>query len=134
MKLPGIADEIAELIGVDKTLYFISQLPVKYIGSKGKAANRITVYIRYSVDFNHRLVQILGLNDAEKICEAFGGEILQLPNYLNIVYNPYRDDNILRLLNEGVPREMLADWFDVSFEHVRRINFKANPPKGIKRR
>lgn len=122
MKLPKSIKELAGVIGNEKALFLISQLPTCYSGVPGKQSNRVILYVptldRLKPD--HHLVQILGWLDAAKLCKTFGGEILQPANCSGI-YQEFRDKNIKRLQSEGVPVAMISEWFGISERHIRNL-------------
>lgn len=122
MKLPRSVQEIAEVIGRERALYLIGQLPRCFAGKDGHKSWRPMMYVpalrRLTPD--HNLVAILGWKDAEKLCRHFGGEILQ-PGNCAEVYRPFRDRSIARMAAEGVPLKLVAAWFDVTDRHVRTV-------------
>lgn len=61
--LPGVLQEITELIGIKDTL--------KLVEHYGGTCN---LYIPKKIQHDHELVQIIGYESAQKICERFGGE------------------------------------------------------------
>ena len=125
MKLPYSAREIADVIGTEKALFLISQLPRcvtidrRYPTAK---AEQVILYVPTLARLkpNHNLVRILGLEHAEALCRAFGGGILKPANCAGI-YREFRDKNIRRLLAEGAPIQMLAEWFGVCERHVKNL-------------
>lgn len=125
MKLPRSVQEIADVIGRDRALYLIGQLPTcairdnRYPGAKSLRPMLYVPTVRRLAP-DHSLVAILGWNDAEKLCRHFGGEILQPANCIEI-YRPFRDRNISRMASEGVPLKLVAAWFDVTDRHVRTV-------------
>lgn len=125
MRLPGIAQDIADIIGRDLALYLIGQLPRCQVVDRrtGYAhGRRPFVYVptvqRLTPD--HQLVRILGFRLAERLCRHFGGELLQ-PPACDEIYRPFRNAGIRRLVAEGVPATMVADWFGMSDRQVRNI-------------
>ncbi|AWM87362.1 hypothetical protein [Microvirga sp. 17 mud 1-3] len=69
---------------------------------------------------DHALVDILGWNDAERLCRHFGGEILQPANCAEI-YRPFRDKAISKIVAGGIPPKLVAEWFGVTDRHVRTV-------------
>jgi hypothetical protein len=54
----------------------------------------------------------MGWNDAVKLCRAYGGEILR-PASCAGIYRDFPDENIGRLVGEGTPIPIVAEWFAV---------------------
>jgi hypothetical protein len=131
------------VIGDERALFLIGRLPRCYPPGKsgsswdsGKrvAAERVVMYVPKRLDFSHPLVTILGWKDAQTLVGAFGGEIL-CPATCTGIYKPYRDENIVRLVGEGVPTAMVADWFGVSERQVRNLtrDVRAEKPQEDRR-
>lgn len=125
MKLPRSVQEIADVIGRERALYLIGQLPrcrVKDARSPKWERDRPMLYVpalrRLTPD--HVLVAILGWNDAEKLCRYFGGEILQPANCAEI-YRPFRDRGIAQMVADGIPPKLVAELFNVTDRHVRTV-------------
>ena len=119
MKLPASVREIAAVIGQDKALYLVGQLPT----CVSKKSTHVILYVptpsRLKPD--HRLVQILGWRDALKMCNAFGGEIMQPANCASY-YKSFRDRSIHRLATEEkLPLQSIATMFEISDRQVRNI-------------
>ncbi len=125
MTLPASVQEIADVIGRERALHLIGQLPRCYAGTARKRSERVIMYVPKRLDFSgrgdiHPLVRILGWADAQKLVHAFGGEIMH-PSTCPGVYRPYRDEQIARLVNDGVPVATVAQWFDVSDRLVKNV-------------
>ena len=120
MQLSSVVREIAEVIGRDRALYLIGKLPRCHAGVEGKKSWRVILYVPKVAKLSpkHRLVEILGMTDAENLCRAFGGEILQ-PGNCTGIYRPWRDSGIAKLARKGVPNKTLAEWFGISERQVR---------------
>jgi hypothetical protein len=120
VRLPTSVQEIADVIGRERALYLVGQLPRCVAGVDGKKSSRVILYVpsvsRLTLD--HELVRILGYNDALKMCRNFGGLILQLANCSDI-YNNYRDKMILKFLSEGMTPVQVAAILGISDRHVR---------------
>lgn len=130
MKLPDSVQEIADVIGQERALFLVGQLPRCYFRDprwpEAKSAH-VMLYVPTAQRLkpDHELVRILGWLDAMKLCRFFGGEILR-PASCAVVYRPFRDQSILRIVGEGVPIAMVADWFEVSDRHVKNL-LRENP-------
>jgi hypothetical protein len=133
MKLPDSVQEIADVIGDERALFLIGQLPRCYVpgrsgtsgsvtreAGKSVAVERVIMYVPKRLTFDHQLVTILGWQDAQKLVTAFGGEILY-PANCTAIYRPFRDEHIVRLVSEGVPTVTVAEWFNVSERQVRNL-------------
>lgn len=119
MRLPATVQEIADVIGHERALLLIGQLPRCYSPHHGA---QVILYVPTLARLkpSHDLVRILGWEDAVKMSQAFGGEILKPANCAGI-YRQFRDQHITRMLIEGVPITMVAEWFGVSDRHVKNL-------------
>ena len=109
------AQEIADVIGRDNALTFIGKLP-----SSGNRRWRVCVYIPKQITPDHKLVGLLGWSDACKMVEAFTGMILQPSNCRNL-YRGHRNRQIVRLADEGMPVDQIAEYLELSVYWVREI-------------
>lgn len=130
MRLPNSVQEIADVIGRERALFLIGQLPTcttidPRTGWKNGRRPMLYVPSVRRLQPDHMLVRILGWKDAEKLCRHFGGEILQ-PASCTEIYRAFRDRSIARLVSEGVPPKMVAEWFGVTDRHVRTAR-RENP-------
>jgi hypothetical protein len=114
-RLPESVQEIAEVIGRDKALEFIGKLPVS-----GSRSWRVCVYIPKRISLDHKLVELLGWQDACKMVYAFSGMILQ-PSNCRFIHRKHRDREIMRMLNEGMEINEIADRVELSTYRVREI-------------
>lgn len=120
-RLPKSAQEIADVIGVERTLYLIGKLPrVKCGPHAGKQSWRVVMYVPKTLPPDHPLVRILGWPDAYKLSRYFPGEILT-PATCDSVYRQYRDQAMRQLAQEGKPLSVLAQWFGVTERQARNI-------------
>lgn len=120
-RLPGVVQDIADVIGRERALYLIGQLPrvvVRDVRYPAAEREQVVLYVPRVLRPDHRLVAILGWDDAERLARVFGGELLKPGNCAQL-YRAHRDQAIMRLLAEGVPQPMLCEWFEVSPRHVR---------------
>lgn len=120
IRLPKTAQEIANVIGVERTLYLIGQLPRVKAGPPGKEGWRVVLYVPKTLPLDHQLVRILGWQDAEKLCKHFPGEILSPPT-CDSVYRRFRDENIRKLYAQGNTTRAIAYWLGITERHVRNI-------------
>lgn len=123
MRLPESVQEIADVIGRERALYLIGQLPKTYPPSTRTnhgATERVILYIPKSLRVDHPLVQILGWHDAMKLVRVFGGEIMQ-PANCREVYRRFRDQSIGRFIRLGMTTAQVAELMGVSDRHVRNV-------------
>jgi len=113
--LPESVEEIAEVIGREKALYLIGRLP-----TSGSRKWRKCVYIPKKLPVDHKLVELLGWNDAAKLSYAFAGMILQ-PSNCRFLHRAHRNREIHRMGAEGIPVTEIADVVELSTYRVREI-------------
>lgn len=122
MRLPNSVQEIADVIGRERALYLIGQLPRCVAGAPGKQSSRVILYVPKlrTLPTDHYLVRILGWNDAVKMARAFGGELLQPPNCSEI-YRAYRDRMVREMRMQGMTHQYIAAVMAISDRQVRNI-------------
>lgn len=118
-RLPASVQEIADVIGRDRALFLIGQLP-RFSRSDSRGGEQVILYVPRTLKPDHCLVRIIGWSDASKLVAAFGGELLK-PGNCACVYRGFRDANIRRLVAEGVPAAMVAEWFGLTERHVKNL-------------
>lgn len=123
-KLPESVAEIAEVIGREKALAFIGQLP-----RAGSRPWRRVVYIPKTLPADHALVHMLGWHDAKRMTRAFSGMILQ-PANCGFLYRHYRNARIMEAVADGMAEPDIVDVFGISKRQVRDIIEKYSPSKG----
>lgn len=121
MKLPAAVQDIADIIGRERALFLIGKLPRHYNQTNQKSRCCLYVPKMARLKPDHSLVKLMGWSDAVKLSENFGGEIFNLPT-MGAIYRPFRDQAIVRLLGEGVPVAMIAEWFGVCDRLVKNLN------------
>lgn len=72
---PQSVEEIANVIGIEKALLLCRSLTFS-----GSRPWRVVVYVPKRMPADHRLVEILGCEDAMALSCYFGGEVLQVSN------------------------------------------------------
>lgn len=115
--------EIARVIGRENALLLIGKSPRwprKDKAGKLVGGEWVAFYVPTKLTPEHFLVRTIGWAAAQKLVEAFGGEILQPGNCMGIYYD-FRNRSIQRLYRDGVPVKTLAEWFAVSERHVRNL-------------
>jgi hypothetical protein len=121
MSLPATAQEIADVIGREQTLYLIGQLPRAYkAAGEYRNGSKVVMYVPKVLHPTDKLVRILGWQDAMKLVREFSGMLIEPANCAHI-YRPFRDVHIRRLVDDGVPRVMVAEWFGITERMVRTI-------------
>lgn len=125
--LPESVAELADVLGRERALFLIGQLPICYVQDKrwnqragSRGSRRVILYVPKRLKPDHRLVTILGWNDAQRLVDAFGGEIVCPPTLHDVVYKPWRDESIAAL-GKTVAPNVLAEWFGVAESTVRLI-------------
>ncbi|WP_231753098.1 hypothetical protein, partial [Burkholderia sp. TSV86] len=124
MRLPRSVQEIADVIGCERALYLIGQLPRCITRDRrypNATASHVVLYVPTAarLPLDHDLVRILGWSDAVKLCRVFGGEILQ-PASCAEIYRRYRDAEIIRMKSAGVRTQYIASVFGVSASILMR--------------
>lgn len=122
MRLPASAQEIADVIGSERALYLIGQLPRSYQTRKNSKQTswHVIMYVPKVLKPDHQLVQLLGWSDAQRLVDAFGGEILN-PASCQEVYRRFRDQSIIRMAQDGMKAKAIAELMEVSDRHVRNL-------------
>lgn len=123
MKLPSSVREIAEVIGHERALYLVGKLPRCHPASRKAEAVVVYVPTLKRLKPDHILVQILGWQEATKMCRAFGGEVLQ-PGNCREIYRRFRDASIVQMRKAGVPVGVIAEWMDITPQAVRSLASK----------
>jgi hypothetical protein len=129
MELPESVLEVVDVIGMDQALFLVGRLPRIFRPGHG---DRVNLYVPKRLKLDHDLVKWLGYVDALKLVKEFGGIILQL-SQCACVYREFRDENIVRLVNERTPIAMVASWFDVSERHVKNLMRTEKPHEDERR-
>lgn len=116
MRLPKSVQEIADVIGHDKALWLVRQLP-----PCGKRDRRRNLYVPKSQNLttDHKLVDLLGWADAIAMCEAIGPKTLQP----SLQYYDRALDNreILTLKDKGYEVSQIARKMDCSEKWVQNV-------------
>ena len=117
MELPRTVQEIADVIGRERALFLISQLPRIRVQSKNW--NAVFLYAGKTIKPDDNLVKILGWNDASKLVRYFGGELLQLSS-CDYIYRRFLHSSMARMHAEGMATKDIAELFGVSERTVSR--------------
>jgi hypothetical protein len=121
IELPASVAEIADVIGPRLTNSLLAQLP----RIRNRPRHRC-LYVPKRLNSDHALIGIIGLTAAQALVNAFGGEIMHLPDN-RCFRNQYRADIIIEHMARGGRAKVLADyWADkprwtISERHIRNI-------------
>lgn len=116
MRLPASVQEIADVIGRERALFLVGQLPRCY----SRKSCHVILYIPKVIKPGHHLAKILERNEVAKMVDAFGGEIMQPANCAGI-YKGFRDRSALTMLETGLKPQEIAEILGVSDRHVRNL-------------
>jgi hypothetical protein len=119
------AQEIADVIGRERTLFLIGSLP-----RSGSRPWRRVLYIPKKMRADHPLVRLMGWHDAEKLRRWFGGEILQ-PSNCGHVARAWRDRVIHALARAGLSSAEIAERVEAAQDVVRKVLAAGNPPEAF---
>jgi hypothetical protein len=133
--LPAIVQDIADVLGRERALFLIGQLPRCVITDRSKGgctrAERVILYVPKNLKPSHPLVRILGWVDAERLVATFGGELLNPPTMRELIYRPWRDHAIRTLVDQGTPEEVVAEWFGLTRKRVHQLAVPSYVAMGI---
>jgi hypothetical protein len=121
MELPQSAQEIADVIGREKTLLLIGRLP-----RSPSRCWRVNLYVPKRMPLDHWLIDLLGFEDAEKLRRMFGGEILQ-PSNCNQIAREFRNREVRRMSAAGMNSHEIAQAVDLTPRQVRNILAESPP-------
>lgn len=133
VRLPASVQEIADVIGSERALYLVGQLPRCYSKDPrypNAKSSHVILYVPKVLKPDHQLVQLLGWHDARRLVDAFGGEILQ-PGSCADVYRQFLNRSIVRMAHEGMKPAAIAELLSVSDRHVRNL-LRENPQQDLK--
>lgn len=111
MRLPQSVQEIADVIGCHKALRLVRNLP-----PCGKRARRRNLYVPkpHNLKWDHRLVKLLGWDDAMALCQEHGGSTLQPAECRYLERAIRQDRNILNLSDLGYESDEIAKDLGIS--------------------
>ena len=112
--LKGDLHAIAEVLGRQKALYLVSKCS-RYKVEKRQGAGQLLLYVPKlkNFDLKHNLVQMMGYEDAYKLSQHFGGELLTLSQCKQIILKN-RNLGIKAMLQQGFKKEQIAEFFDLT--------------------
>lgn len=128
--LPDSIQTLAEVIGESAALTLVRAWPPSTSSTTGR--HRVIVYVPASLPDSHRLIDILGHRDAQRLVAHFGGELLFLASCFAASAHERRGQ-IARAVAEGMPREHIAREFGVSQTTIKRAVrcARATPPPPV---
>lgn len=115
-RLPGLAQEVADVIGRPATMRLIGASQMNTI----RPWRRCCVYVPVTLPVDHELVRLLGFATAERLVSAFRGCILELPNCADMV-REHRDRVLCERFRAGATPHRLALEFELTYQAVRNI-------------
>lgn len=117
MELPRTVQEIADVIGRERALFLIGQLPKLWVQSQ--QYHKVILYVPKRLKPSDPLVKILGWNEASKMVQHFGGEMLH-PANCEYIYRHFIHRSIKRMHSDGMDAKAIAELLDVSERTVKR--------------
>ena len=122
--LPAIMRDVAAVIGRRQAFALSGAVcPRKTPDRRGVTRGRAgCVYVPRTLrdGRSERLIEILGRDDAQRMVDAFGGEILHFPPCYRFM-QWHRDAAIRRMAAEGSPLWVVAWMFDMTERNVRNV-------------
>lgn len=130
-ELPKSVREIADVIGIETTLYVIQHLPSVY--DKKYKRHKLMMYVPNSMDaprdkWLQFFIVHIGHTKTEVLIKNFGGEILYPANCSHLI-SRQRDRFIRDLLREKDVSAVIGKIFDVQPKYVRSLT---KPPEETK--
>ena len=89
----------------------------------GKKSPKVILYVPKRLPPDHQLVEILGFPTAQKLVDAFGGEILY-PANCRFVFDRHRNAAVRQMIDAGARLPVVACLFGITERHVRNITRK----------
>ena len=127
--LPPTVRELAEVIGRAAALRLVGQLPEIIAGVPGRKSRRTMLYVPKSIGPGHRLFEILGQENAEKLARRFGGEMMH-PANCRSVHQRTRDEAVRRMVQDGANVATVSALMRLSRRQIRNI-LDAGAERGI---
>lgn len=112
-------EEVAFIIGRERALMLVGRLT-----ATGSRPWRVCVYIPKGISPDHRLVRLVGWEDAQALCAHFRGSILELSSGQAIVWS-WLQSEVRRLSNEGMGVMEIVDVLAMPARTVRAIRRRA---------
>lgn len=119
MRLPDSVQLLVNVLGLERALYLVGRLP-RFRRNDLRRGEQVILYVPRTLRPDHRLVEILGWADAARLSRAHGGELLK-PGNCRGLYRPLRDQAIRRCHADGVPIDMIAEWFGMGRRRICQL-------------
>jgi len=118
MKLPRSVQEIADVIGYHKALRLVRQLP-----PCGNRERRRNLYVPkpHNLKPNHKMVKLLGWDDAMALCQEHGGRTMQPAECSYLERAVMKDREILNWRDLGYEPREIAKKLDMSEKWVTAV-------------
>lgn len=126
--LPPSVREIAEVIGRRAALRLVGQLPEIVAGVPGRKSRRTLLYVPKTITPDHRLYQILGPDNAEKLARRFGGEMMH-PANCRSVHQRTRDEAVRRMVADGANVSTVSAIMRISPRQIKNILNAGRPAR-----
>lgn len=128
--LPDSIQTLAEVIGESAALTLVRAWPPTTSSTTGR--HRVIVYVPSTLPDQHRLIDILGRDVAQRLVTHFGGELLFLASCFAATAHERRGQ-IARAIACGMPREHVAREFGVSQTTIKRAlrGARSAPPPAV---
>ena len=117
--LPRDIRLIASIIGRQKAINLAGKLLTR------SGYRVISLYIPKRLTQDHKLIELVGENDAKALSDNLGGEILYIENCYRGLVTRFRNRSIHRLSLEGVSNKTIAFLFNLTSRQIHNI-IKAN--------
>lgn len=119
--LPEAVREIAAVIGRQRALFLVGQL-LNWDNPDPWRGKTVWLYVPTPKRLKpaHKLVAILGWDDAEALARELGGMALQLHS-CNGILQRFRDNELRALASQGAATDTLAETFGITPRYVRTI-------------
>lgn len=121
--LPHSVREIADVIGLQKALVLAARVPRCFSGQPGKKSHHAILYIPLEATLTdrHMLVDLLGWDDARRMCRVFGGLILKPANCSELLRHQ-RNCSILHFIyGKHLSPQTAADMVGVGLRTVQNL-------------
>lgn len=122
-QLPASVQEIADVIGRERALFLVGQLPRYYRRDTrwpSAKTGELILYVPKRMTDSHKLAALLGWQDAQKLVRAFGGEILK-PASCAEIYRPFRDAGAVAMVAAGESVAVVAALMGVCRKHIENL-------------
>jgi hypothetical protein len=117
--LPRDIRLIASIIGRQKAINLAGKLLTR------SGYRVVSLYIPKRLTQDHKLIELVGENEAKALSDNLGGEILYIENCYRGLVTRFRNREIDRLSLEGVSNKTIAFLFNLTQRQIHNI-IKAN--------